>query len=79
MNTYVVTIKDPKNPKHNPHNKITGMCSRSDVCTDSTGEHHSFVLETDLDPDEVIAALKSAGTHVTRVEEAAIVRWHETE
>lgn len=75
MTTYIVTIKDPKNPRHNPHNKVTSECTRSDVCTDSTGEHHSFIVETELSPGEVIAAFRSAGTHVTRVEQARVVVW----
>lgn len=60
---YIVTIKLPRNPKHDPHNKIVGECPVSDECTDSTGEHHSTIVMT---IEEVEAMQKNV--HVTRVE-----------
>lgn len=61
--TYLVTVKLPKNPAHNPRAKVTGQCPFSDECTDVTGEHHSFLTGADG-----LAALREEGTHVTRVE-----------
>jgi hypothetical protein len=71
---FMVTLKLPKNPAHNPHNKITGPCPVNDtkVCTDSTGEHHTVLYSA---PDfmstaqSVVEYWKLSGYHVTRVEE----------
>lgn len=41
---WIVTIKLPKNPNHDPQNKVTGKCLLSDHCTDVTGEHHSGLI-----------------------------------
>lgn len=61
---YVVTIKLSKNPKHDPHNKVVGSCPFTSHCTDSTGEHHSTVV----DSPEMVEAIRSEYKHVTRVE-----------
>jgi hypothetical protein len=63
----IVTIKLPKNPHHDPHNKVTAPCEVSDVCTDSTGEHHSVLVET----DEQVEELRQQFGHITRIEEVA--------
>ena len=69
MNNYIVTVKLPKNPDHNPHNKLIGNCPVSDkVCTDVTGEHHSFLREAASPADARNQAFARFG-HVTRVEE----------
>lgn len=61
--TYLVTVKLPKNPAHDPRAKQTGPCRYSDECTDVTGEHHSFLIKADgLD------TLRTSGVHITRVE-----------
>lgn len=65
---YLVTIKLPRNPGHDPHNKKTGPCPASTECTDSTGEHHTFLLET----DQLSMAL-ARYSHVTRVERVVTV------
>lgn len=70
---YIITTKDPRNPGHNPHSKVTGGCTRADMCTDSTGEHHSFLLETSVSPEEIKEAL--APMHVTRIESVTKVVW----
>lgn len=63
----IVTIKLPRNPKHNPLNKQTGICPVSGwICTDITGEHHSY-LETGDDITEIMQKAQKRG-HVTRVE-----------
>jgi hypothetical protein len=65
---YLVTVKLPKNPKHNPHNKVTGACPvmPNATCTDMTGEHHTFLFESDRDVEYV--KLNWNDYHITRVE-----------
>lgn len=63
---FIVTVKLPKNPEHNPHNKITGTCPVTrGLCTDVTGEHHSVIAETQAQ----IEQLRSEFEHITRIEE----------
>ena len=59
----LVTIKLPKNPDHDPQNKITGPCPVSLFCTDVTGEHHTVLAYGDKD----LEVLKSL-YHITRIE-----------
>lgn len=63
MDSYIITIKQPRNPEHDPRNKRTGACAYSPECTDVTGEHHSF-LGTRADVDR----LRADGVHITRTE-----------
>lgn len=68
METYIVTIKLPKHPSHNPRSKVTGECPVSLYkCTDQTGEHHSVLVNADS-----ISAVRHhfafKGVHVTRIE-----------
>lgn len=63
----IITVKQKRNPEHDPHNKKTGPCPWSRKCTDVTGEHHSFV-GTDWD----VERLKDEGVHITRVEEVEV-------
>lgn len=60
----IVTIKLPKNPNHNPHAKVTGPCPVSSVCTDSTGEHHSVIVHSEAE----IEQLRERFKHITRIE-----------
>jgi hypothetical protein len=71
---YIVTVKLDKNPEHDPGDKKTAPCPASQdcVCTDSTGEHHSFIALGD-DTPQVQARWAANGYHVTRVETAT---WH---
>lgn len=62
---WLVTIKLPKNPDHNPHSKVTAPCPVSSSCTDSTGEHHTMLVTTEAEMNEV---RKQFG-HITRIEE----------
>lgn len=66
--TFIVTVKLPRNPEHDPRNKKTGSCPASpegEPCTDVTGEHHSFLLRT----TDLKAALERLGhPHITRTE-----------
>lgn len=61
--TYLVTVKMPKNPAHNPHAKQAGPCPFSDECTDVTGEHHTFLTDA-----EGVEQLRANGSHITRTE-----------
>lgn len=60
----IVTIKLPKNPAHNPHAKVTAPCAVSEVCTDSTGEHHSVIAL-----DDEVETMREQYGHITRVED----------
>lgn len=67
---WIVTVKLEKNPKHDPQNKKTGTCPFShETCTDSTGEHHSFIYNAGIreTAHEIIGKF-SGSYHVTRVE-----------
>jgi hypothetical protein len=71
---FVVTVKLPKNPNHNPHDKKSGECPASGgPCTDVTGEHHSYL---DLAADSIDMAMGNAHLrgfhHVTRVEQVVL-------
>lgn len=74
---YIVTTKDPRNPLHDPHNKMTAACTQSTICTDATGAHHSFLLETSATVPEIKEALSPL--HVTRIEAAVTFVWHTNE
>ncbi len=67
--SYIVTIKLPRNPDHDPRNKVTGPCpaNPNTECTDVTGEHHSVLVET----QEQVAELFESHLHVTRAEKLA--------
>jgi hypothetical protein len=73
MTPYIVTVKLAKSQEHNPNDKKTAECpaSHGSTCTDSTGEHHSFIaLGSDI--TEVQATWTASGYHVTRVETARL-------
>jgi len=63
--TWIVTVRLPKNPEHDPTNKKMGKCPFSEHCTDVTGEHHSF-LTSGYTEEEVRELFKVY--HITRVE-----------
>ena len=64
---YIVTIKLPKNPAHDPRNKRVGPCPVSTHCTDVTGEHHSLLVSVDELP-----AIRQRFSHITRIEEVGL-------
>jgi len=70
VSLFIVTVRLPKSPGHDPQRKQYGECWASDVCTDATGEHHSF-LATGTSAAGVLAE-QPPGLHVTRIEKA---RW----
>jgi hypothetical protein len=61
---YIVTVKFPRDPAHDPKNKKTGKCPVSEHCTDVTGQHHSFIAATEAD----LELVKMAYEHITRIE-----------
>ena len=69
---YIVTVKQPKNKDHNPHDKKTGSCGYSDECTDVTGEHHSFVVDA-LNVD--VIKERMGALHITRIEKVVSEVW----
>jgi len=69
IHRYIVTLKLPKKPDHDPRNKKTGPCQFARVCTDVTGEHHSLLISSPATIEEIKEAYKKRGVHVTRVEQ----------
>lgn len=66
---YLVTVKVKKNPNHDPHNKVTGLCPVTGLeCSDVTGEHHT--LTSYLGSIEECREFWGKEYHVTRIEEA---------
>ncbi len=70
MTLWIVTVRMDKNPDHNPHNKLTSKCPFSkETCTDSTGEHHSFIYNAgNEETAHEVQGKWSNSYHVTRVE-----------
>lgn len=73
---WLITVKVPKNPDHNPRDKKTGECPVNGTrCTDVTGEHHTFAMELPRYVDEAGVhewAISEFGMPVTRVEETEL-------
>jgi hypothetical protein len=72
---YIVTVKLPRNPAHNPRAKVSGECPEGGaVCTDTTGEHHSVVvLATSLENAVALLHETRPHLHITRVETAVMI------
>lgn len=69
MAHYLVTVKLPKNPEHNPRDKKTGPCPvNGKPCTDVTGEHHTFLAKLEDVSEEGVRDVYQEIYHVTRVE-----------
>lgn len=61
----MVTVKLPRNPAHNPRDKVSGLCPVGGAyCTDTTGEHHTVLREGTLAEVESMFT----GKHITRIE-----------
>lgn len=67
---HIVTVKLPKNPDHDPTNKVKGECPiDGSYCTDVTGAHHSVLFTGGLSTEWVrVHFEKTLGFHVTRIE-----------
>lgn len=68
MSAVIITIKLARGHAgpHDPRNKMTGPCPVSPSCSDVTGEHHSFLAESERAGRERAAA--AGWTHITRIE-----------
>ena len=72
----VVTVKLPRNPRHDPRNKKIGRCPLSLLlgrelwCTDVTGSHHSYIEEGCCHREIEKKIKKKFGQyiHITRIE-----------
>jgi hypothetical protein len=73
MPLFLVTVKLPKNPTHDPRNKVTTTCPAAALiddnwaCTDATGEHHTVPVFKN-DSNSAAELFSAQGIHVTRVE-----------
>lgn len=74
MPLFLMTIKLPRNPAHDPRNKVTAPCPAADrsPCTDATGEHHTYLVEA-ADRDTAVEHARQRYGHVTRVETTGYV------
>jgi hypothetical protein len=69
MAQFLVTIRLPKNPEHNPRDKKTGPCPvNGKPCTDVTGEHHTFLVDLEDFTVQDVREVYQGIYHVTRVE-----------
>lgn len=74
IHTYLVTVKLPKNPAHNPRDKKVAACpankgpGRAAVCTDHTGEHHTILVRSSRRIESVSLWARETYGHVTRIE-----------
>jgi hypothetical protein len=69
MSFFLVTVRLPKNPEHNPRDKKTGPCPvNGKPCTDVTGEHHTFLADLTVNEAGDVRAVYEGIYHVTRVE-----------
>lgn len=77
MAMVLVTVKLPRNPDHDPRNKVMGLCPVNGFrCTDVTGEHHTVVVVAPscLTEDEAVAYAEIVvrrarpNGHITRFE-----------
>jgi hypothetical protein len=66
---FLVTVKLPRNPAHNPRAKVTGACPLAPEvqCTDVTGEHHTYLAMANDEAAAREQAQREYG-HVTRIE-----------
>ncbi len=69
IHTYLITVKLPKNPEHNPKRKQTGPCPvNGEPCSDVTGEHHTILIRTGRSLTDVAQWASTKYGHTTRVE-----------
>jgi len=67
----IVTVRVKRDPYHYPKDKKVGICplrwSEGLVCTDVTGEHHSYI-ESGKHLGEIQKKAEARFGHVTRIE-----------
>jgi len=68
----IVTVKLPRNPKHDPRNKKIGKCplKENKLCTDVTGSHHSYI-EEGKNRQDIWFKANHKYHHITRIEPIA--------
>ena len=74
MQQYLVTIKLPRNPEHDPQRKQVGKCplDNNRTCNDVTGQHHTLlVLAAGI--RQVRSYYEDEGYHITRIEKVHTV------
>lgn len=74
MKLYMVTVKLPNNPIHDPRHKVAGECPAhlGKECTDTTGAHHTVLAQANdhMQLREIVRALFGrTSMHITRIEE----------
>jgi hypothetical protein len=73
MSQFIVTVRVPPDPSHNPQDKKTGQCGYSKRCTDVTGPHHSFLESA---PSESVLRrrirTRNKLLRITRIEEVGL-------
>lgn len=72
MRQFMVTVKLLRQPGHDPLEKVTGLCPITDsaaMCTDTTGQHHTVLVEGDSITHVMADWKMRRGHHVTRIEE----------
>lgn len=66
--TYMITVKLPRNPLHDPRKKVQGFCPVNGMrCTNVTGEHHTLLVVSPYDIDKIMFIWQQKH-HVTRIE-----------
>jgi len=78
MKLFIITIKMLALQAHDPKNKKLGYCrAKTALCSDSTGEHHSFLVRGES-VEQIINTYKQ-NYDVTRVEEIDLIpyEWEE--
>lgn len=69
---FLVTVKLPHDPRHNPRNKVAGACPISHAyCSDTTGEHHTVIVRANS-PEQVLHTFTDDDIHVTRIEQVPL-------
>lgn len=73
LGDYLVTVKLPRNPDHDPNNKVTGVCPAfGTYCTDVTGAHHTVLVRNIGSAVAARIEYELMGFHVTRIEHVGI-------
>jgi len=71
---WIVTLKFKPHKYHNPSKKRLRSCQTANICSDSTGAHHCFLIEaTTLLECMAILRDKFPNVHVTRYEHAKYI------
>lgn len=69
MDQFLVTVKIPRNPAHDPFNKIAGTCPVSGAhCTDITGQHHTLLVSAQNIDQLQRTIVFPDGASLTRIE-----------